>query len=181
MTKTFRYIGAAAIAAALLGGAAIVVNAQQPGPLGSEARMHGRGTGGHGGAGRGLQMHLRGLDLTDTQRTQVEGIMDANKAAFEEVGRRMGAARQELRKAIGASPVDEAAIRAASAGVAAVEADAAVLRAQVRTQIFGLLSAEQLQKATELEARREARSKERQERGHERRDQRRQGPPDTRR
>ncbi|MGE0042897.1 MAG: Spy/CpxP family protein refolding chaperone [Vicinamibacterales bacterium] len=185
MTTTIRYIGAAAIAASLIGSAAIVANAQQPGPQAGQARMHARGPGGPGGPGMGgpgggMLMGLRALDLTDAQRTQVKDIVDANKAAFDEIGQRMRTARQGLQKAIEASPVNEEAIRAASAAVAAVEADAAVLRANVHSQVFGLLSAEQLQKAADLKAQRETRMKARGERRQDRRGQRgagQQGPP----
>ncbi|MGE3274230.1 MAG: Spy/CpxP family protein refolding chaperone [Vicinamibacterales bacterium] len=180
MTTTIRYIGAAAIAVALIGSAAIVAGAQEPGPMGPGARMHARGPGGPGGPGGGLAggalAGLRALDLTDAQQAQVKTIMDGNKAAFQEIGTRMRSAHEALRKAIEATPVNEEAIRTASAGVAAVEADAAVLRANVRAQVHGILSAEQLQKAAELKARREARLKDRAERRQERGSRRGPGP-----
>lgn len=182
MTTTIRYIGAAAIAASLIGSAAIVANAQQPGPQAGQARMHMRGPGGPGmgGPGGGMLRGLRALDLTDAQRTQVKAIVDANKGAFDEIGQRTRTAREGLQKAIETSPVNEEAIRAASAAVAAVEADAAVLRANVHSQVFGLLSAEQLQKAADLKAQREARMKARGDRRQGRRGQGgpgQQGPP----
>ena len=65
---------------------------------------------------------------------------------------------------------DEAAIRARSADVAAIQADAAVLRARVHQEVFSLLTAEQQAKAKELKAQAEARMKERASRRRERRD-----------
>ena len=68
-----------------------------------------------------------------------------------------------------ADSVDESAIRARSAEVAAVQADAAVLRAKVHQEVFSLLTAEQQAKAKELRAQAQTRMKERASRMRERR------------
>jgi periplasmic protein CpxP/Spy len=115
--------------------------------------------------GRGL----RELDLTDAQREQVRGIVQSNEAAFKEIGDRLRVARDGMDALITADAVDEAAIRAKSAEVAAVQADAAVLRARVRHDVFSVLTAEQQAKAKELRAQREARQKERGQNARERR------------
>ena len=70
---------------------------------------------------------------------------------------------------ITADTVDEAAIREKSAEVAAAQADAAVLRARVRHDAFGVLTAEQQARAKELRAARDARMKERAQDVRERR------------
>jgi len=64
--------------------------------------------------------------------------------------------------------VDESAIRAMSAEVAAVQADAAVLRAKVHQEVFSLLTAEQQARAKELRAQAQTRMKERASRMRER-------------
>jgi protein CpxP len=118
---------------------------------------------------------LRALDITDAQRQQIRGIVDAREAELKDIGDRMRAAHEGMNALVTADTVDEAAIRARSADVAAVQADAAVLRARVRQEVFSILTAEQQAKAKELRAQAEARAKERAERFRERR-QRRQQP-----
>ena len=65
--------------------------------------------------------------------------------------------------------VDEAAIRARSGELGAVEADAAVMRARVHQEVFSVLTAEQQAKAKELRAQMQERSKQRMENRKERR------------
>ena len=117
----------------------------------------------------GIDLPLRRLDLSGAQREQVRAIIGTHQAALEEIRQRQRTARQGLRAAIGADTLDEAAIRAASAEVASVEADAAVLRARVRQDVFSILTAEQQARSKELRAAAEQRMKARGERMRERR------------
>jgi Spy/CpxP family protein refolding chaperone len=64
--------------------------------------------------------------------------------------------------------VDESAIRARAADVAAVDADAAVLRARVHQEVFNLLTAEQQTKAKALQAEARRKMKDRADRVRER-------------
>jgi protein CpxP len=112
-----------------------------------------------------IGLPLRELDLTDGQREQVRGIMESHAAALRDVGVRMRAAREGLDDLVTADSVDEPAIRARSAELAAVEADSAVLRARIHHEIFSILTAEQQTKAKELRAAAEARRGERVRRG----------------
>lgn len=168
MTKirTVAIAGALALSAAV---AAPMVLAQD-GPR----RGHGFGRGGPGGMSA-LGLPLRQLDLSEAQREQVRGIMNTHEAAFKEIGDRLRTAHQGVREAVGADTVDEAAIRARSAEVAAVEADAAVLRAKVRQDVLSILTAEQQASAKELRAAAETRMKERAGKVREHRDRR--SPP----
>ena len=100
--------------------------------------------------------------------------MNTHEAAFKEIGERLRTAHKNLRDAVSADTLDEAAIRTRSAEVAAVEAEAAVLRARVRQDVFSLLTAEQQAKAKELRAAADERMKERESRMRERRNR----PPD---
>jgi len=115
--------------------------------------------------GRGM----RQLDLTDAQRDQIRGIVESHEAALKEIGDRLRAAHEGMDALIAADVVDEPAIRAKSAEAAAVQADAAVLRARVRHDVFSVLTAEQQAKAKELRAQRETRQKERAQNLRERR------------
>jgi protein CpxP len=104
---------------------------------------------------------LRALDLTDAQREQIRTILESHKNEFKPVAERMIVARQELNDAVTAGVVDEAAIRGAAAKVAAVEADAAVMRAKVHAEVFAVLTPEQQAKARELKAQARERLKQR--------------------
>jgi Spy/CpxP family protein refolding chaperone len=102
--------------------------------------------------------------------------MSAHQTEFREIGDRLRTARQALDAAITADSLDESAIRSRSAEVAAVEADAAVLRAKVHQEAFGILTAEQQAKARELKAQAQARMQERASKMRERHRQRQQQP-----
>lgn len=97
----------------------------------------------------GPMMGLGGLDLTEAQQGQVKSIVDSHQAEIRAAGQKIGAAREAMRTLLEADQIDESAIRAKSMEVAAAEADAAIIQARVRHEIFGLLTAEQLQKAKE--------------------------------
>lgn len=139
------------------------------GPGGPGGFGFGRGPGGPFGMLGELGRGLRQLELTDAQREQLRGVMQSHQAAFREIGDRLRIAHEALHSAVTADAVDEAAIRARSADVAAIQADAAVLRARVHQEVFSLLTAEQQAKARELKAQAEARMKERASRQRERR------------
>jgi protein CpxP len=168
MTKirTIAIAGALALSAAV---AAPMVLAQDA--------HRGPGFGRRGGPGAmgDIGLALRQLDLSDAQREQVRGIMNSHQAAFTEIGDRLRTAHQGLQEAVSADTVDEAAIRAKSTEVAAVQADAAVLRARVRQEVVSILTAEQQAKAKELRAAAETRMKERAGKMRERRERR--SPP----
>ncbi len=151
--RTIALAGVLALSGAV---AAPIVLAQDGPPTGP-------GFGPRGGPGgrAGIDLPLRQLDLSDAQREQVRAIRNTHQAAFKEIGERLRTAHQGLRGAVGADALDEAAIRARSADVAAVEADAAVLRARVRQDVFSILTAEQQARAKELRAAAETRMKER--------------------
>ncbi len=115
--------------------------------------------GGPGGRGGMFGLPMRELDLTDAQRQQVRTIMESHRDAQRAIGDRMQAARKALRAAIEAETADEAAIRAAAADIGTIEADAAVLQAKIRGEVFALLTPEQAKKAKELRTGMEERMK----------------------
>jgi protein CpxP len=113
------------------------------------------GPGGPRGPGGPMGMmgpDLRALNLTDDQREQVKGVMQSHSAEFRQVGDKMRAAREGMGALVDADTLDEAAIRAKSLEVASAEADAAILNAKVRAEVYQLLTPEQLDKAKELKA-----------------------------
>jgi len=144
-----RAVAAGAVVALVVAVAAVGVAAQQQAPAGRN-RLAAPGAPGMAlrAAVRGMVLRgLRALDLTDAQREQIKGVMQASKDDFKAVARDMVAARRALNVAVTADAVDEAAIRAASAQVAEVEVRAALLRAKVHAGVQGVLTPEQQQKA----------------------------------
>ncbi|MGH9173758.1 MAG: Spy/CpxP family protein refolding chaperone, partial [Vicinamibacterales bacterium] len=131
--------------------------------------MHGAGRGPRGGGfrGPGAAMGLRGIDLTDAQRDQVRTITASHTTEFEQARTKLRDAHRALAEAAAAESIDEAAIRAKSGDVAAAMADEAILRARVRAEVFGILTAEQLQKAKERRTAMQERMKERRLRRNE--------------
>jgi protein CpxP len=124
--------------------------------------------GGPGGPGGPFGMGgfaLRGLDLTDAQRDQVKAIMESHRDEQKAIGDRMQAARKALHEAIAADTFDEAAIRAKAAEIGAVEADAAVLQAKIKSEVFAILTPEQVKKANQLRSNMENRMKDGRGRG----------------
>jgi protein CpxP len=130
--------------------------------------------GGPGGPGRpgGIVSGLRGLDLTDAQREQVKATMDAHKATFDAQRDKLVAAHKALNDAVTAGTFDEATVRQKAADLAVIDADGAVLRAKVHSEVWALLTPEQQTKAKTLQAQRIERAGERRERFEARRGQR---------
>ena len=140
MTKTWQRIAGTALGVALVAGAGLAtVAAREQGPGGPRGAMGRRGPGGPGGAGGPVALPLGGLGLTETQREQVRTTMDAHKTEFDAIRTRMRTARTALQEAVTADTFDEASVRQKSVDVAAVEADAAVLRAKVHSEVWVLL------------------------------------------
>jgi periplasmic protein CpxP/Spy len=172
LTRTTKLL-TAALAVITLGLGSIAL--AQPGDGGGRRGGHGFGRGfGPGGPGGPGFPALRQLDLTDAQREQVKAIFDQNKDEFAAIGERLKTARKAQVAAIETQPLDEAVIRAKTADLSAVEADAAVLRAKVHAAIFQVLTPEQQEKAKALKAEREQRGAERRQQFQERRQQRQQ-------
>ncbi len=149
---------AALIAVAVM--AVAVADARQPAGRFGPRRGFGPGF----GMGRmAFGPELRGLDLTDAQRDQIRTLMRSHDAELRALAERGFTAQRALQAAVTAETVDEAAIRQASAGVAAVEADGAVLRARIHAEVFQVLTPEQQQKArdrrTQMQQRMEERRK----------------------
>jgi protein CpxP len=150
-------------------GQAPAAQAERRGP-GSMGRgmMGPGGPGFRGGPGGPFGMGgfpLRGLDLTDAQREQVKAIMESHRDEQKAIGDRMQAARKALHESIAADTFDEAAVRAKAAEIGAIEADAAVLQARIKSEVFAILTPEQVKKAKELRSNMENRMKDGRGRG----------------
>lgn len=123
----------------------------------------GRGMMGPGGP-LGLGIALGRLDVTDAQRQQIRTIIQSHRQEFQALAERRRTAQQALQAAVTADPLDEAAIRSASAALAEVQADAAVLRAKVHREVFAVLTPEQQAKAKALREEARQRAEQRRQR-----------------
>jgi Spy/CpxP family protein refolding chaperone len=177
MTRT-RWVSSFALLAVLATGTCVF--AQGPGgrrgggvrgPDGG-AGAFAQGPGGPGRGGFGLGVGMGDLDLSDAQRQQIRAITTKAREESRSTVERFRQAAEARRKAVVAMPVDENQIRAATQSLAAAEADLAVARAHVQSDIFTVLTPEQQAKATQARERRETRMNERRSRVEQRRQQR---------
>lgn len=186
MTKTLKLVAGTALGLAIVTGAGVTVTvAREQGPQGPSGFVGQMGPGGPSGRGMrgpgrpggpggpgGIIQGLRALDLSETQREQVQAAMASHRAEFEAQAKKLGTARKALHDTMTAETFDEAAIRQMSAEVAAVEADGAVLQAKVHGEVWALLTPEQQQKARQLRTQMEQRIGQMRERFEQRRGQR---------
>ncbi len=156
MTRLLKTSLAAGVAALMLAGAApLLAQDAQPrrGGPGIGDRMRGPRAGGG--------PEFRFLNLTEDQQTQLRTIREARQAEFRAAGEKLGAAREGMRALIDADTVNESAIRAKSAEVAAAEAEVAILNARVRAESLQILTSEQQAKLKEMRANRQGQIKQR--------------------
>ncbi len=152
MTKDskVRLVVGLAVAAAVVGFIAVGASyAQQPPPPPHRGMWMGHGPM-MGGPFAQIRRGLRQLGLSDQQKSQIQTIFQGHKTDLQGFAARMQPARKALNDAI-TSGANEATIRQAAGGVAAVEADMAVFRAAVRAQVFAVLTPDQQAKAAQLQ------------------------------
>jgi len=149
MTNTIRRFGLGIGAATLALGMAAAVYAATQNTAGGPGAFSGR-RGAMGGGFAPLQRIASRLGLSDAQQDQIKSIVQSHRDEWKTLGGRAAAARKALNDATAADPIDENAIRQASAGVAAVQADSAVARAHVRSEIFQVLTPDQQAQARQL-------------------------------
>ena len=98
------------------------------------------------------RLPMRDLDLTDAQRDQIKSIVEKYSSEMEPITEQARASRIALEEAIESN--DTAAIETASAAVAKVDLQFALLRAKVRAEVFEqVLTEEQRAKVGEFKAR----------------------------
>lgn len=98
------------------------------------------------GPERHIQKMETDLGLSPQQKKDVAELFAQCRTSSEPLRKKLADERLALRNLIHADKVDEAAIRAQSAKVAAVESDLAVQRAQSSQRLRALLTPEQAQK-----------------------------------
>jgi len=106
---------------------------------------------------------LNRLDLSEQQREQVKQIVDGQREAQRALEQRAMAARDALETTLVSSPLDEAAIRGRASELASVEADVAVARGRVYSQVLQVLTTDQQSTLTKLQAERKQHMEQRRE------------------
>jgi len=105
--------------------------------------QRGPGPGRHHGGGQMIERIFERLDLTDDQKEAVHDVMMKHREQTQSLFEEKIARRRALGETIHADPFDEAAVRQASADLAAVDADLAVMKGKMFQEINRLLTAEQ--------------------------------------
>ena len=136
--KMFKLLTAATAAALLVGGIFIYqahAANERPGPRGPV-----------------FQRAIKELGLSDEQMGKIKAALRAEKDTLAPLLKKLHDTRKDLRETVTAPDVKEGDVRAASAKVAAVEADLAVERAKLSGKIAPLLTEEQIGKIKEFQA-----------------------------
>ena len=92
------------------------------------------------------------LGLSADQRASVKAILRKHQPEIKPLVDQLVTERRALRDTVRAATVDEPAIRAQSAKVAAMEADLAVKRAAVAHEIRAVLTPDQIEKLKTIQA-----------------------------
>jgi protein CpxP len=96
------------------------------------------------------------LQLTDGQKTTIDGLFAANRENARALFQRLQEQRQFLRNAAQTQPFDEAAVRFQAQELAKLQAEMMVQRAAVMNQISSVLTEDQKAKFQDLRAQRKA-------------------------
>jgi protein CpxP len=167
MRDKWRQFGFGVMAVLLLLGFAGALTASAQNTNGAPPPFMGRGMRGGPppGGPMGLVPPLGRLNLTDAQRDQVKSIADSHKDDTQALIAHERDARQALDAAITAPQFDEGAVRTAAANLAQVDADFAVLRARVFSEVFQVLTPEQQDQLKTMQTERTQRQAQRGPRG----------------
>lgn len=104
---------------------------------------------------RHFKMLAKELGLSQQQKDGIKAIFKNSHDQFKPLMEQMKTERHNLHALMTADTMDEAAIRAQSAKVSAIEANMAVQRAKVAQQVRKLLTPDQAKKFKELQAKHE--------------------------
>ena len=99
------------------------------------------------GSGRHFARLARALDLTDAQKEQVKAILETEREKVAPLRQTLGETREKIRRAVEATPFDEAAVRSLAASQNETRTEMIVSRARAQSKIFALLSPEQRERA----------------------------------
>jgi Spy/CpxP family protein refolding chaperone len=113
--------------------------------------------GGRGGRmGRPLGVPVAALGLTEAQRQQVAAVRKQYSATLEQAEARLGAARRAQRAAIQTVPVNESLVRSTTQALADAETEVAIEQARVYNDVWNVLTPDQQNRLTALQAQRQS-------------------------
>ncbi len=109
----------------------------------------------HGGPGGPdmIEHMARALGLTDDQKTQIKGIMEAGRPAEEVRDQKREELHKQLEAATANGQFDEAKVRELANQQAQLMADSIVDHERMKAKVYSLLSADQRTKADEMHKR----------------------------
>ena len=113
------------------------------------------------------QRVMQEIGLTPAQRTRIQEIRQSHDDDLISAGRRLRQARQALDRAIMSESYSEPEVRRATEALAAAQADKIRLDANVRAQVRGVLTSEQVQRFHQLDREMRRDMKEQQQRDQE--------------
>tara|TARA_Y100000588_G_scaffold375832_1_gene452692 strand:- start:207 stop:686 length:480 start_codon:yes stop_codon:yes gene_type:complete len=106
---------------------------------------------GRGGIDRLVMIPLRKLDLSRSQLVQIRSVVKPSHSALRETLKRVRVTREALHETMKNDWVDAQEIRMLAENLGVLEGDAAVERAQLRGQVWQLLTPGQQAKAEALQ------------------------------
>ena len=93
--------------------------------------------------GKGCEMMMKALNLTDDQKTQMKTIHETNSKKMQEAGKAVGEARKALMEAASSEDVSESTVRTLSSQLADAIAVMALNKAQMMKDVKAILTNEQ--------------------------------------
>jgi Spy/CpxP family protein refolding chaperone len=114
------------------------------------------------------QRLMQAIGLSPEQRMRMQEIRRSHVDELAAAGRRLRQSRQALDQAIMSEPYSEPEVRRATEALAAAQADKIRIDATVRSQVRGVLTADQVQRFHQLEREMRREMKEQQQRDQDR-------------
>lgn len=118
-------------------------------------RTHG-GFYGHG-FGRMLGVNPDYLDLTDAQQAQMKDILTKEKPNIQPLMQQLRQSHQQMQQLEQAGPFDEGKVRPLATQQAQTMTELLVQKARIKSELMAVLTADQKDKLSKLQARRQAR------------------------
>ncbi len=119
-----------------------------------------RGFGKKGHKRGGHAKMLRGLDLTDEQKTQVKSIMEKSRETVKPLREQMKANRQKLQELSTNDNFDQTQVQSIATQQGSLTAQMIVEKERFKSHIFKILTPEQKAKAAEMKAQRKQKMQE---------------------
>lgn len=111
-----------------------------------------------------LQRAFAQLDLTESQKEQLEAIKASNQEAIKNNRETIHSFKKQMKPLLDAETIDENEVRNISLSIAEVKAKQIILHAKMKQQAIALLDQEQKEKLEKMKAKRQLKMQQRRER-----------------